>query len=483
MTFTLYNTLSRAPETFEPLEAGKVRIYACGPTIYDHAHIGNFRSFIVYDLLHRYLEWKGYDVRFVMNLTDVDDRTIDRAAGAGVTIAEHTEPYAASFLEGLRTMGILEADEYPRATAYVQDMVELVRALVEKGHAYVTEDGSVYFSISSFPEYGKLSRIDLDQVKPGARVSSDDYGKDDVRDFALWKSAKAKDESVGAAWDSPWGRGRPGWHLECSVMSLTELGETLDVHLGGEDLVFPHHEDEIAQSEAVTGKPFARWWVHVKHLRVDDRKMAKSLGNFVVLKELLDAGYEPAAVRHLLLSAHYRAELNFTLDGLDGSAQAVQRLLDFERRLQDLAVDPSAPPCGLADVAKRALADFGSAMDHDLNSADALAAVFVLVTKVNQLLDRTPSVPVSERDAVLDALASMDRVLGIIEVARRDRMVDTDTTSWVESRIDERREARANRDFARADAIRDELLERGIVLEDTAEGTRWKAAYGVKGVV
>jgi len=482
MTFTLYNTLSRKSETFEPLEAGKVRIYACGPTIYDHAHIGNFRSFTVYDLLHRYLEWKGYDVRFVMNLTDVDDRTIDRAAEAGVTIVEHTDPYGESFLGGLRTLGILEADTYPRATAYVEEMVELVRALVDKGHAYVADDGSVYYSIASFPGYGKLSRIDLDQVKPGARVSSDDYGKDDIRDFALWKSAKAKDESVGAAWDSPWGRGRPGWHLECSVMSLTELGETLDIHLGGEDLVFPHHEDEIAQSEAVTGKPFARWWVHVKHLRVDDRKMAKSLGNFVVLKELLDRGYEPAAVRHLLLSAHYRSELNFTQDGLDGSAQAVQRLLDFERRLQDLSVDPSAETTGLADIARDALADFGSAMDHDLNSADALAAVFVLVAKVNQVLDRTPSVSPTERDVVVEALASMDRVLGIIEVGRRDRTVDADTTTWVESLIEERRDARANRDFARADEIRDELLGRGIVLEDTADGTRWKAAFGVKGV-
>jgi len=481
MTLTLYNTLTRAPEPFEPLEPGKVRVYGCGPTIYDHAHIGNFRSFMTYDLLHRYLEWTGHEVRFVMNLTDVDDRTIDRAAEAGVSIFEHTEPYADSFLSGLRTLGILEADVYPRATDYITGMVDLVRALVEKKHAYVAEDGSVYFSIGSFSDYGKLSRLDLDQVKPGARVAADDYGKDDVRDFALWKAAKDKDEKVGAAWDSPWGRGRPGWHLECSVMSLTELGETLDIHLGGEDLVFPHHEDEIAQSEAVTGKPFARWWVHVKHLRIDDRKMAKSLGNFVVLKELIDAGHEPAAIRHLLLSAHYRAELNFTLEGLEASANAVQRLLDFDRRLEDLVVDESAPPTGLADLAARALSDFRAAMDNDLNSAEALGAVFGYVGRVNALLDDTDAVPLADREAVLEAHRSMDRVLGIVEVARSGRSVDADTTSWVESLIEERKEARARRDFSRADAIRDELLQRGIVLEDTPGGTRWKVTYGGKG--
>jgi len=481
MTLTLYNTLTRAPEPFEPLEPGKVRVYGCGPTIYDHAHIGNFRSFMTYDLLHRYLEWTGHEVRFVMNLTDVDDRTIDRAAEAGVSIFEHTEPYADSFLSGLRTLGILEADVYPRATDYITGMVDLVRALVEKKHAYVAEDGSVYFSIGSFSDYGKLSRLDLDQVKPGARVAADDYGKDDVRDFALWKAAKDKDEKVGAAWDSPWGRGRPGWHLECSVMSLTELGETLDIHLGGEDLVFPHHEDEIAQSEAVTGKPFARWWVHVKHLRIDDRKMAKSLGNFLVLKELIDAGHEPAAIRHLLLSAHYRAELNFTLEGLEASANAVQRLLDFDRRLEDLVVDESAPPTGLADLAARALSDFRAAMDNDLNSAEALGAVFGYVGRVNALLDDTDAVPLADREAVLEAHRSMDRVLGIVEVARSGRSVDADTTSWVESLIEERKEARARRDFSRADAIRDELLQRGIVLEDTPGGTRWKVTYGGKG--
>jgi len=264
-------------------------------------------------------------------------------------------------------------------------------------------------------------------------------------------------------------------------MSLTELGETLDIHLGGEDLVFPHHEDEIAQSEAVTGKPFARWWVHVKHLRIDDRKMAKSLGNFLVLKELIDAGHEPAAIRHLLLSAHYRAELNFTLEGLEASANAVQRLLDFDRRLEDLVVDESAPPTGLADLAARALSDFRAAMDNDLNSAEALGAVFGYVGRVNALLDDTDAVPLADREAVLEAHRSMDRVLGIVEVARSGRSVDADTTSWVESLIEERNEARARRDFSRADAIRDELLQRGIVLEDTPGGTRWKVTYGGKG--
>lgn len=530
MALELYNTLERSLVPFEPLDPEQVRVYSCGPTIYDHAHIGNFRTFLVSDLLHRYLEWRGYPVRFVMNLTDVDDRTIERAAGAGVTIAEHTGPYGESFLEGLRTLGMLPADAYPRATAYVGHMVEFVETLVERGHAYVADDGSVYFSIGSFPGYGRLSRVDLDQVKPGARVATDDYEKEDVRDFVLWKAAKGKDEEVGAAWDSPWGRGRPGWHLECSVMSIAELGETLDIHIGGEDLVFPHHEDEIAQSEAATGEPFVRYWMHVKHLRIDDEKMAKSLGNFVLLRDLLERGYEPAAIRHQLLSAHYRAELNFTVDGLEGSGQAVQRLLDFQRRVEQTPVDDEVEPSGtesssgdgagpagatadgadgaegagragtaggsdgagragtaggsdgaggagkggLAALADTALADFRTAMDHDLNSADALAAAFVLVSKANALLDDTPTVSASGRDAVLDALGSMDRVLGLMGLAGEGRAVDADTEAQIEHLIAERNEARASRDFQRADAIRDELAAEGIVLEDTADGTRWK---------
>ncbi|MGD8322055.1 MAG: cysteine--tRNA ligase, partial [Gemmatimonadota bacterium] len=352
MALKVFNTLSRSLQPFQPLEEGKARVYACGPTIYDYAHIGNYRSFLFYDLVHRYLEWSGYDVRFVMNLTDVDDKTINRAVGEGVTVGEYTRRFGEAFLDDARTLGVRAADAYPRATEYVGPMKEFVERLLASGHAYRAEDGAVYFSIGKFADYGKLKGIDLASLKVGARVAQDEYEKEDARDFALWKAATETDEKAGAAWDAPWGRGRPGWHLECSVMSVTELGETLDMHLGGEDLVFPHHENEIAQSEAATGKPFVRYWLHVKHLLVEGRKMSKSLGNYVTLRELLDKGYDPASIRHQLISAQYRRELNFTMDGLDASRNAVQRLLDFESRLEEVGTDAGADASPLPELAE-----------------------------------------------------------------------------------------------------------------------------------
>ena len=481
MAIKLYNTLSRSLEAFQPLDPPRVGVYGCGPTVYDYAHIGNYRSFLVYDLLHRYLEWSGFHVRFIVNLTDVDDRTIEAAARRGVSLREHTRPFTEAFLADARTLGILPADAHPAATEYVGKMVEFVTQLVAKGLAYTTEDGSVYFSIAAFPDYGKLSRVDPAALRPGVRVAVDDYGKDDVRDFALWKSAKAADEAAGAAWDSPWGRGRPGWHLECSVMSIAELGETIDVHMGGEDLVFPHHEDEIAQSEGVTGKTFVRHWLHVKHLLVEGRKMSKSLGNFIVVRALLEAGHEPAAIRHLLLSAQYRSELNFTMEGLEASGRAVQRLFDFDTRIEEAPVAADAAMAGLSELATTALEAFRDALDDDLNTADALAALFVLVGQGNAALDRAGPVPPAEREAIKEALASMDRVLGLVEVARASRMLDPDTITWVDRLVEERRAARSARDFARADAIRRQLEERGIALEDSANGTRWKVVGRVEG--
>jgi len=475
MALKLYNTLTRRLETFEPLEQGKVRIYACGPTVYDFAHIGNYRSFMVYDLVHRYLEWLGYDVRFVMNLTDIDDKTIDRAAAAGVDVRRYTEPFAEAVLGDARTLGMRPVDAYPRATDFVEPMEDFIRRLLEAGHAYEADDGAVYFSIKSFPAYGKLKGIEPGSLRSGARVSHDEYDKDDVRDFALWKPATAEDERVGAAWDAPWGRGRPGWHLECSVMSVTELGETIDIHLGGEDLIFPHHENEIAQSEGATGKPFVRYWLHIKHLLVEGRKMSKSLGNFITVRELLDQGYDPASIRHQLISAQYRRELNFTMDGLDASRNAVQRLVDFEARLEGLPVADGARSTELGALTSRALSSFRAAMDNDLNSADALGAVFTFVNAANAEIDGAGgAVPPVERAEALDALHSMDDVLGLLEVARRARTVDEDLAAWVEARIEARSEARRARDFATADAIRDELAARNIVLEDGPEGTRWK---------
>ena len=474
MALKLYDTLARTVKSFEPLNPPHVRLYACGPTVYDYAHIGNYRSFLVYDLLYRYLTWSGYDVDFVMNLTDVDDRTIERAAEAGRKITDYTAPFSEQILADARTLGILPARSYPLATQYVPHMVAWVEKLEQKGLAYGVEDGSVYFAIGSFPAYGRLKGLDPDAARPGARVAEDDYEKEDVRDFALWKAAKPVDEEVGAAWDSPWGRGRPGWHLECSVMSITELGETLDIHMGGEDLVFPHHENEIAQSEGVTGKPFARHWVHIKHLIVEAEKMSKSLGNTITVRELLEEGIEPAAIRHQLISAQYRRELNFTRDGLEASGAAIQRLLDFEARLNEMQASDGADGGALGRIATEAVDAFREAMDDDLNSAEALAALFVFVNRTNSELDAADGIGEGDLTAAREALASMDQVLGLLAVAREGRQVDEDVEAWVESLIEERNAARESRDFQRADAIRDELAEKRIVLEDSAAGTRWK---------
>jgi cysteinyl-tRNA synthetase len=353
-------------------------------------------------------------------------------------------------------------------------MLWLVSRLLERGFAYRTEDGSVFFDISAFPEYGKLSGTDLEQGRPGERVADDDYGKDDVRDFALWKGMKPGDEEVGAAWDAPWGRGRPGWHLECSAMALSELGQTLDLHLGGEDLIFPHHEDEIAQSEGATGVPFARYWLHVKHLRVEGRKMSKSAGNFITVRQLLEEGVSPAAIRHQLLSAQYRSELNFTREGLEGSTRAVRRLLDFEERLAAHPVSPGAEPTALPTLSTDAIESFTAAMDDDLNVSEGLAALFVFLNRTNSLLDEAPAIPAVERDRARRVLESLDEVLGLLEVGRRGRQVDSELKTWVEERIEARNRARSGRDWATADAIRAELSLRGIVLEDGPAGTRWK---------
>ena len=474
MSLQLYDTLTRSLKKFEPSNPPTVFLYACGPTVYDHAHIGNYRSFLVYDLLHRYLVWSGYSVRFVMNLTDVDDKTISRASEAGQTIKEYTRPFGEQILEDAESLGILPAEVYPLATDYIEDMITWTERLIENEAAYSTKDGSVYFSIASFSEYGRLKGLDLESSHAVSRVDSDEYEKEDVRDFVLWKAAKSIDEKVEASWDSPWGRGRPGWHLECSVMSIKELGETLDIHMGGEDLVFPHHENEIAQSECVTGKPFVRHWVHVKHLIVEGHKMSKSLGNTITVRQLLEEGFEPAAIRHQLLSAQYRKELNFTRKDLDASASAVQRIVDFEARLNSLkglSVDGEGP---LSSLSLEATKEFQGVMDDDLNSAEALAVLFVFINKANGELDSASGVSQKDAENALETLSSIDMVFGLLAVARESRRIDPSMEKWVESLIAERATARQNRDFERADQIRDELISKGIVLEDSGEKTRWK---------
>jgi cysteinyl-tRNA synthetase len=466
--------MSRSVEPVEPLQPGKLGVYGCGPTLYGPSHIGNFRTFLLYDLIHRYLEWLGLDVRFVMNVTDVDDKTIAGARAAGVSLEAHTGPYLAALLEDSDALGIRRFDAYPRATEHVGGMIAMIQALLDRGLAYATSDGSVFFDISAFPRYGRLSRKDLDQARVGERVATDEYGKDDVRDFALWKGAKEDEEAVGAAWDAPWGRGRPGWHIECSVMALAEVGDTVDLHLGGEDLMFPHHEDEIAQSEGATGRPFVRIWLHAKHLRVEGRKMSKSLGNVLTVRDLLEEGVAPAALRHLLLSAHYRSELNFTREGLDASARAVGRLLDLKRRLTAHPVESGATPTELPNAAKEAIGAFTAAMDDDLNVAGAWASIFVFLNRVNGVLGQAATLLPAERDEALAALAGMDAVFGVLELAERAASVDEGLGVWVEERIEARARARREKDWKAADAIRDELAARGIVIEDGSGGTRWK---------
>ena len=475
-----HNTLSRSIEEFRPLREGRVGIYACGPTVYRPPHVGNYRFFVFNDVLRRYLQWKGFDVRFVMNLTDVEDKIIDAAATRGVRIAEVTAPVTEAFFADLRTLGIRPADAWPRATDHIPEMIAIISRLIERGHAYV-RDGSVYFAIASFPGYGRLNRLEAVAVQAGAglatraaAIDADEYEKEDARDFALWKAAKDADRATGACWDSPWGPGRPGWHIECSAMSMKELGETFDIHTGGEDLKFPHHEDEIAQSEGATGKPFVRCWLHVTHLMVNGEKMSKSKQNDFTIDQLIERGFRPAEIRFLYLQAHYRKELNFSFDGLEDARTALQRLTAFRRRLDETATADDADPTGLAGTASRAIAAFEEALDDDLNTQNALAVLFPFIREVNAVLDATTGVRPVELEAARTAFDRMDAVLGIAKLALRDAgALDAEHARWVEQRLEDRRRARGRRDFATADAIREELLAAGIVIEDTTAGTRW----------
>lgn len=484
MSLRFFNTLTRQVEEFRPIVAGRVGVYACGPTVYRPPHVGNYRTFIFNDLLHRYLEWKGVDVRFVMNLTDVEDKIIAAAAEQNVQIDAVTQPTTDAFFADLDALAIRRADVYPRATEKIESMIGIIGKLIERGHAYV-KDGSVYFAIGSFPQYGKLARIELAAVRSGAGLSdrergavdADEYDKDDARDFALWKSAKDADRATGAVWDTPWGAGRPGWHIECSAMSMDELGETFDIHTGGEDLIFPHHEDEIAQSEGATGKPFVNYWLHVKHLLVNGEKMSKSKRNDYKLNELVEQGYSAAAIRYALLSAHYRKELNFTFEGLDDAQAALRRLVDFSDRLAAARVDEAVTGAELTRIAQSALSAFEAALDDDLNTPEAFAALFNFVREANAELDRVGAAPRAEIDAAIAALDRIDEVFGFIALARNAaRDVDADLAGWVEAKIAERQAARARRDFAAADAVRAELTAAGIIIEDTPQGPRWKKA-------
>jgi len=470
----LYNTLTRKEEEFQPADGKTVKLYSCGPTVYDFAHIGNLRSFVFYDILCRWLRYAGYEVHQVMNITDVDDKTIRGARDEGVELSEYTRRYEQFFMEDMAALNIEPAWQYPRATEHIPQMLEMVQGLVEKGHAYVAE-GSVYFDLSSFPRYGILSGVRPDsEARDSAfgRLEGDEYDREEAGDFALWKAAKEGEPS----WDSPWGPGRPGWHIECSAMAHAYLGDTLDIHTGAVDLLFPHHENEIAQSEAFTGKPFCRVWVHPEHLLVDGQKMSKSLGNFYTLRDLLEQGFRPEAVRHQLLTAHYRKQLNFTLDGLHQSEHAISHLFAFLQRLPQLQLEAGQTEQA-AQVLDKAHADFIAAMDNDLNVPGAMGTVFEAIGAFNVLIDEG-QFKSGDRAGLLDFLADADQVLGFmgdeVEKARAGGPAALDAE--IEALITEREQARANKDFARADQIRDRLHARGIILEDTPTGTIWRKA-------
>jgi len=467
---SFYNTLERRQVPFKPLDEGRVGLYTCGPTVYNHIHIGNLRTFLFEDLLRRTLAYLGYDVVQVMNLTDVDDKIIGAAEKAGVGIDEYTAPYIESFFRDLDTLHVERAEQYPRATEHVQEMIGLIERLIERGYAYES-DGSIFFRIASDDDYGRLSRIDLTQVRRGERVASDEYDKEDVRDFVLWKGAKPGEPS----WDSPWGPGRPGWHLECSAMSMKYLGETFDIHTGGVDNVFPHHENEIAQSESATGEPFVRFWLHAEHLIVDGEKMSKSLGNQFTLPELLERGVAPRVLRYLFLSVHYRQKLNFTFDSLDAAARALERIDEMRFRVETATESPANGDGSVVrDAAETLERDFAAALADDLNASKALAALFGFVKDVNKAVEK--GLAPGDRERVFEALEGVDQVLGVLDPAEWEEESGEagDEDAEIDSLVQKRQEARAAKDWAEADRLRDELTARGIVLEDTPQGPRWK---------
>ncbi len=461
----IHNTLSGQLEEFRPMVEGEVRFYYCGPTVWDYGHIGNFRSVIATDILRRYLKFKGYKVAHVMNITDVDDRIIAKSREAGLSLDEYTAKYIDAFWEDFEALGCERPEVVPRATRHILDMVSLIERLEQRGHAY-RSDGSIYYRIKSFPGYGKLSKINFaGNIAGGSeRIDSDKYEKEDARDFALWKAPSKSDEP---AWDASIGRGRPGWHIECSAMSMRYLGETFDLHAGGIDLVFPHHENEIAQSEGATGKPFVRHWLHFEHLKVEGETMSKTKGNYYTFRDLLAKGFSAAAIRYYLLSVPCRKQLNFTFDALAGAQKTVESLRDFRARLEEARSQPGRSDHVHA-VTSQALKEFEEGMDDDLNTSVALASIHNLTRELNSVLARRE---LREEDKA-EVLAAIDRFDSVLNVFQRPQpqMLDDE----IQKLIDERQEARRRREFDRADEIRDQLADRGIVLEDTKDGVRWK---------
>jgi len=507
---TIFNTLTRRMEEFVPISPPVVGMYTCGPTVYNYATVGNFRAYVFEDILRRYLKFIGFQVKQVMNLTDVDDKTIRGAAAAGVALNDYTRPYKDAFFADIGTLNIEPAEHYPAATGHIPEMIKLIQTLVNKGYAYRASDGSVYFSISKFNRYGRLAHLDLEGLRPGARVAQDEYEKENVSDFALWKAYHDDDGNVG--WDSPWGKGRPGWHIECSAMSMKYLGESFDLHTGGIDNIFPHHEDEIAQSEAATDKQFVKYWMHCAHLVVDGRKMSKSLGNFYTLRDLIQKGFSGREIRYVLLSAHYRQALNFTFPALEAARSSLQRLDEFGARLRTAGgatgrgmgragqpVPPACNACGVGtagrpfdpvgqgcptlplktstmpnignpDWVDNCLTKFRAAMDEDLNLPIALSAVFDLVHEGNRRMAAGPLPPVQALNA-LETLAAIDSVLGVL---KHDE--DKPEPAIIEL-AQARQNARKAKNWAESDRLRKLIEAKGWVVQDAAEGFKLKKRH------
>ena len=465
MALNLFNTLSRSVQEFVPLDPKKqqVGMYCCGPTVYDYAHIGNWRTFVFADLVRRTLEFEGYAVKHVMNITDVEDKIIKRVRENQTTLQDFTRKFETAFLEDLKALGCREPHLLPRATEHIPEIIELIQKLLTRGVAYQTADGSVYFSIEKYcgcgGHYGQLLKLNLDELRTGERVSSDEYEKESATDFALWKARVPEDGDV--FWPAPFGAGRPGWHIECSAMSIKTLGETFDLHLGGEDLKFPHHEDEIAQSEGATGKPFVKFWLHGSHLLVEGKKMSKSLGNYFTLRDLLAKGYAAREVRYLLLNAHYRETFNFTLEGLQGARTALARIDECLGKLRELAGNAiTAPDAALVSA-------FGAAMADDLNVSSAWGEVFQWVTATNRQLAENTLSPA----AAAGALAAWEKVEAVLGVGNKS---ETEVPPEIQALAEARTAAKKNKDFKRSDAIRDELKAKGWVIEDTPKGIKLK---------
>lgn len=462
MSLKFYNTLTRQKEEFVPVEPGKVKIYTCGSTVYDYAHIGNFRAFMVADLLRRYLKYKGYQVIQVLNLTDVDDKTIKRSQEKKISLQEFTKKYKEALFQDIVSLNIESVEVYPEATTHIGDMVNLVKKLLGKGYAYQVGD-STYFKISSFPSYGKLSKMKMEGLKAGARVKQDQYEKEEIADFVLWKGWDEKDGEV--YWETEIGKGRPGWHIECSAMSMRYLGKHFDIHLGGVDLIFPHHENEIAQSEAASGEKFVNYWLHNEMLMVEGKKMAKSFGNYYTLRDLVEKGHNPIAIRYLLLATHYRQQLNFTFEGLDGAKNALQRLYDFMDRLKSIKSQKSHPE--VAEILKEALKEFEKTLDDDLNVSAALGKIFDLVKEINKFMDEG-DFSTEDAEKTLALMKRFDSVLGILK--RQKLKLDEKITELIQKR----NQARKEKKWEEADKVRKEIESLGIILEDTPEGTKWK---------